>query len=268
MADLGIDDDLISWMQLFLTDRGVKLVIDGYTNPKQKIETGIPQGSPVSPILFIIYISGMFSQIEERLPGVTCVSFVDDLGFLTSGRSISIVGKLLEKAGKIALEWGGNNSVTYDMSKTEVVLFSKARHQKLVKQISETQLRFGGETVFFNKEATRWLGVWLDSHLNFAAHVNERMKKARAAELRIKGLSKTYRLCPVLVQRIQIAAVQSVALYGAELWWKGQKHFQKDLQKLINRQAQSIKGIYQSTPISPLMSESGLLPAHVLLDFR
>ena len=66
----------------------------------------------MSPILFLIYISGMFSQIEERLPGVTCVSFVDNLGFLTSGRSISIVGKLLEKAGKIALEWGGNNSVT------------------------------------------------------------------------------------------------------------------------------------------------------------
>ena len=116
------------------------------------------------------------------------------------------------------------------MSKTEAVLFSKARHQKLIKQISENQLRFGGKTVFFNKEATRWLGVWLDSHLNF----NERMKNARAAELRIKGLSKTYGLCLALVRRIQIAAVQSVALYGAELWWKGQKDFQKDLQKLTN----------------------------------
>lgn len=40
------------------------------------------------------------------------------------------------------------------------------------------------------------------------------------------------------------------------------------MQKLINRQARSITGMYQSTPISPLMSESGLPPAHVLLDFR
>ena len=103
------------------------------------------------------------------------------------------------------------------MSKTEVVLFSKARHQKLAKQISETQLRFGGETVFFNKKATWWLRVWLDSHLNFAAHINERMKKAKATELRIKRLSKFYVLCLALVRRIQIAAVQFVALYGAEL---------------------------------------------------
>lgn len=53
---------------------------------------------------------------------------------------------------------------------------------------------------------------WLDSHLNFAAHVNERMKKAKAAEFRIKGLSKTHGLRRALVRRIQIAAVQSVAL--------------------------------------------------------
>ncbi len=199
---------------------------------------------------------------------ITCESFVDDLAFLTSDRSINKVARLLEKAGKIALKWGTNNSVTYDMSKTEAILFSKARRSKLARQISETRLKIGGEIVNFNKEATRWLGVWLDSHLSFASHVNERMKKAKAAEFRIKQLSKTYGLSPGLVRRIQIAAVQSVALYGAELWWRNQKNYQKDLQKLINRQARSITGMYQSSPIPSLMSESGLLPAHVLLDFR
>ena len=52
MANLGIIDNLIGWTQLFLTNRWVELVIDGYIIPKQKVETGIPQGLPVSPILF------------------------------------------------------------------------------------------------------------------------------------------------------------------------------------------------------------------------
>ena len=43
------------------------------------------------------------------------------------------------------------------------------------------------------------------------------------------------------------------------------QNYQKDLQKLINRQARSITGMYQSSPISPLMSDSGLLPAHIFL---
>ena len=78
MADLGIDDDLIGWTQSFLTDRWVELVIDGYITPKHKVETGILQGSPVSPILFLIYISEVFFQVESQLPQITCLSFMDD----------------------------------------------------------------------------------------------------------------------------------------------------------------------------------------------
>ena len=113
-------------------------------------------------------------------------------------------------------------------------------------------MKINGEIVYFHKETTQWLGVWLNSYLNFASHVNERMKKAKAIEFRIKQLSKTHGLCPGLVRRVQIAVVQSIALYGAELWWKNQKNYQKDLQKLINRQAQSITRTYQSSPILAL----------------
>lgn len=172
----------------------------------------------------MIYISGVFSVVEKQLPNVTCVSSVDDLGFITADRSISKIAKTTKKAGHIMLEWGANNAVTHDMSKTEAVLFLKARWQKFTRLL-ETRLRVAGETVLFKKNATQWLGVWPNSHLNFAFHFNERMKKAKAAEARIKELSKTYGLCPGLVRKIQIAAVQSVALYGAELWWKGQKNY-------------------------------------------
>ena len=237
MADLGIDDDLIGWTQSFLTDRWVELVIDGYINSKHKVETGIPQGSPVSPILFLIYISGVFFQVESQLPQITCLSFVDDLGFLVAGHSVYEIRKTLEKVGKIALNWAASHAVTYDISKTEAVLFSKARNHKLTKQLSDISLRFGGQIICFNKEVTWWLGMWLDSRLTFDPHVSERLRKAKTAESRIRGLSKIYGLSPALVRRIQIAAVQSVALYGAELWWKNQKNHQNEIQKLINRQA-------------------------------
>lgn len=105
MAELNIDDDLIGWTQSFLTDRSVELVIDGYCNPKYKVESGIPQKSPVSPILFLIYISEVFFQVEEKIPKVKCISFINDLGFIIGGQSLGEVGKLLEKAGKSALEW-------------------------------------------------------------------------------------------------------------------------------------------------------------------
>ena len=47
---------------------------------------------------------------------------------------------MLEKTGKITLDWGENNVVTYDINKTETILFSKARNKKLTKQLFETKL--------------------------------------------------------------------------------------------------------------------------------
>ena len=110
---------------------------------------------------------------------------MDDLGFLAAGNSVVEIKKILEKAGKITLNWGSRNAVTYDIGKTEAMLFSKARKQKLLEQLTATELRFGGQTVRFNQEATRWLGIWLDSHLNFGPHFRERLKRAKTADFTI-----------------------------------------------------------------------------------
>lgn len=157
MVELGVDNDLIGWTQCFLTNRWVKLVIDGYANFKHKMEAGIPQGSPVSPILFLIYISGVFSQVETRLPQISCLSFMDDMGFLVEGHSVLEIKKVLEKAGKIVLNWATDHAVPYDVGKIEAILFSKAQNTKLQKQLSDFPLRLGDQTIFFNKKAIRWL---------------------------------------------------------------------------------------------------------------
>ena len=120
MFEVGIDNDLIGWTQSFVTDRWVELVIDRYINSQHKVETSIPQGSPVSPILFLIYISGVFSQVESKLSQISCLSFMDGLEFLVVGHSV--LGIKMRKAGKIALNWAASHAVTYDISKTEQTL--------------------------------------------------------------------------------------------------------------------------------------------------
>ena len=57
---------------------------------------------------------------------------MDDLGFLAAGNCAIEIKKTLEKARKFFLNWGMQNAVTYDIGKTEAMLFSKARKQKLL----------------------------------------------------------------------------------------------------------------------------------------
>ena len=268
MIDLGIDGDLVAWTKSFLTDRKIQLVIDGHDNKEREIKTGIPQGSPVSSILFLIYISGVFDAAAENNPAITSLSFVDDLGFIAFGTSVKEISQTLGTVAATVLHWGSTNAVTYDTSKTEAVLFSKSHRQRLSRQLREADIKVGNKKIKFNQEATRWLGVWLDGQLKFSAHINERIRRARIAEIQIKDLTKTYGLMPGLVRRIQLAVVQSTALYGAELWLKGQKNHKDTFQQLFNRQARSITGMYPSTPIHPLLCEAGLTPASIVLDSR
>lgn len=60
MIELRVDGDLISWIKSFLTDWKHQLIIDGHNNHEKKVKTRIPQRLLVSPILFLIYISGVF----------------------------------------------------------------------------------------------------------------------------------------------------------------------------------------------------------------
>lgn len=104
MTKLGIDGNLMRWTNSFLTNRKIQLIVDGHDNDKKDIEIGIPQGSPVSPILFLIYISGVFDEVTKNNPLVTSLSFIDDLMFIASGSLVKEVAESLEKVAKTVLE--------------------------------------------------------------------------------------------------------------------------------------------------------------------
>lgn len=78
---------------------------------------------------------------------------------MASGNSIQDVATRLEKIGETVLRWGLFNAVTYNIAKTEAILFSKAHSKKAKKKIAATKLVFGEQKVKFNDKATRWLGV-------------------------------------------------------------------------------------------------------------
>jgi hypothetical protein len=60
-----MDGDLIRWMESFLSERTVEMVIEGNAMERHPVEAGVPQGSPVSPILFAIYTSRLIKWVEE-----------------------------------------------------------------------------------------------------------------------------------------------------------------------------------------------------------
>ena len=79
MRTIGIDEDLVGWTSSFMTDRQAVIDINGELGTPIRTDTGLPQGSPTSPILFLIYIADLGKEVEDKCQGTIGLSFVDDV---------------------------------------------------------------------------------------------------------------------------------------------------------------------------------------------
>ena len=131
MEALDIEPDLIRWTISFMTDRQVKLVLDGKTGEPSPVDTGIPQGSPAAPILFVTYLLGIFDEVEAAVPGVTGLSFVDDISWWAEGADDREVAAKLTAAAAASIEWAAGNGVAFDHGKTEAAFFRKEGERRI-----------------------------------------------------------------------------------------------------------------------------------------
>jgi len=214
-----IDGDLIRWTESFLTEKTVEMVIEGNVIQSHPVELDVPQGSPVSQILFAIHTAGLIKEVDERVPAEG-LFFVDDPGWVVTGKDVNLVVERLQACAAESIEWANRQDLQFDTAKTEAACFTRRRGHKKHLQLKLTvKIEVGHGFVRFNKEATQWLGVWMDAHLTFKEHHNRGMKKARAAKAQLRGLTKMHTIIPARVRAVQIACIQAVALSGCDVWW-------------------------------------------------
>jgi hypothetical protein len=101
---LRLEPDLIRWTASFMTDRQVKLVLDGETGEVKAVDTGIPQSSPVAPILFVTYLSGIFDEVEKVVPDIKGLSFADDIAWWPKGKDAEEVAAKLAEGAAASLD--------------------------------------------------------------------------------------------------------------------------------------------------------------------
>ena len=79
MRAMGIGEDLVGWADSFMRDRRVIMSVDGQDDDPREVTTGLPQGSPISPALFAIYMADIHAAVEGQVQDSRGISFVDDV---------------------------------------------------------------------------------------------------------------------------------------------------------------------------------------------
>ena len=218
LREQGWPNNLTRWIASFATGRSVQLKLDGEIGPVTTIYCGLPQGSPVSPILFMLYLAPLFHMGTPKAR----FGYADDVALLATSPSLHTNAKTLSDLLQEALNWGSTEGITFDPAKSELMHFSRRRADQ---DPSTTPSVAAGPIQVLEgstRPYLRWLGIMFDKKLTFKWHAKEMASKALIVANALRSLGNTVRgVLPYLLQQAIQACALRKAYYGAETWWPG-----------------------------------------------
>ena len=163
----GIRGNVHAWIQDFLSDRKQHVRINGNLSDPVKVTSGVPQGSVLGPILFLIYINDLPEVISTIMK-----LFADDAKIYKSISTIQHV-ELLQLSVDEAVAWAGTWEMFFNLKKC------KHLHIGTRLEPASYQMKSGQESTKIEKVASeKDLGVIVDQALNFSEHINSKVNKA------------------------------------------------------------------------------------------
>lgn len=127
----------------------------------------LPQGSPLSVLLFLIYNSSLvISQKFDQKCDKLSIAFMDDVAHLVARRNELVLNNTLQKHGENSLDWGKEFGTTFELKKAQLIYFTWITK----KNFYSLRLK-SGDIIINPKSESRWLGIYLDTKLTFTGHI-------------------------------------------------------------------------------------------------
>src|SRR6266487_5746908 len=190
------------------------------------------------------------------------MSYINNIGLVASSESIEKNCKILKEAVIRIFEKGADNLIQFDLEKTELIHF----HSK--KNIGENvNICFLENYLVEAKSIVKWLGIWLDSKLNFKEHVEKMVAQATRIFHQIKRLSNIERgLSFQAIRQLYIACIILIADYGVPIWWNNQKSLLEKFQRLQNAVLRTILGAFKTSLIKVMEIEAAVSSPRVRFE--
>ena len=191
----------------YLSERVQMVKINNTLSDKKTIRIGVPQGTVLGPILFILYIN---SLLKLRAQGLM-VSYADDTAIVISGYSWeSVKNKCITDLLRIK-NWLQNHKLTLNLTKTTYIAFSLTRANRPLYKNIIIENHCIEET-----SHTKYLGIVIHAHLKWQPHIDYISKK-------IRGLVHKFYLLRIFLDRrtlivVYQALVESILRYGILVW--------------------------------------------------
>ena len=154
---LGADDLTVQWFRSYLTGRTQVTDIGGTLSEPKGVTCGVPQGSILGPLLFLLYVNDMASAVRCKL-----LLYADDSALIASGKNVADIESTLSSELEYVSNWLIDNKLSLHLGKTQSILFGTKR--RLSTGVKLNVICNGN--VIESKSNVTYLGVTLDQFLS------------------------------------------------------------------------------------------------------
>ena len=203
----GIRGVTNTWFKSYLSNRSQYVVVSGAKSKMKTIQHGVPQGSVLGPLLFLLYINDLHHCIRTS----ETYHFADDTHLLNLAETVwSLCGRVNSDL-RVLVSWLNANKISLNASKTEYIIFRSNRRPL----DTIPKIKISGKHLVPSK-TIKYLGVHLDEHLTWKQHVSFVANKLRRAN---GAISKLRHYLP-LNQLVNVyhAIFSSHIRYACQTW--------------------------------------------------
>ena len=250
LSHYGIRGTTLKWFESYLTNRHQFVTVNGIDSDKKPIRYGVPQGSILGPLLFIIYINDLpcISNLARF------ILYADDANIIVTGDTVEEVNMKIAQITRLLIAWVDSNGLSLNLKKTHYMVFTRHRidSEKIDVNIAGTKIKRVTEA--------RFLGVILDEKLTWSKHIAAiKTKMTRYTGIMYKLKSHL----PIEI-RVQLfhSFVQSYLNYCSLVWGFAAK---VHIDSLFSKQKQGIRMVMPG--YVNYFYRDGDLPAHTQASF-
>ena len=250
MSIYGIRGKSLSWFNSYLKGRFQKVMINGVLSENTcAVECGVPQGSILGPLLYLIYIN----DIDECLHYSKSTLYADDTTLTICGGDYKKLFYLINKDLVSLSHWLGLNMLTLNLSKTKYMVYTSSNRAT---QPVNLHVAINGVEIERVNEF-KFLGIHIDEHLSWKTHMNKLLSKIH------RNLGVVRKISCFLNRKTLLQMYHSMIMshvrYGISVWHHGHIAMRKKIQACANKFLRMIYYMKRRESVKPLMIDNKIL---------